>query len=659
MTTIANNVATKISVSIVAVALAFTAFAPAQAQTTESLQQMINDLLAQVAQLQAGVGATTGGSCVSIAAPLTIGAQNADVTALQNRLLADGQTIPAGATGYFGGQTQAALAGWQAANGVAPAVGYYGPITKAAMDASCVPATTGGDDDMDDDDMMDDDDDDSSDNSPLSGDADLEDFEIDDPSDDDIDEGAEDQEIAEFTIQFENGDAEIDRLEISVLAEGETDTSTIEPWDVFETLSLWVDGDKVAEEDVDDEDDWLDEDAGTFRFRGLELIARENDDLVIILAASIQNGLDTTPAEIGGWFVTAEEMRFFDADGVSDDDSTTDDLGGPDTSTFDIQEEGDEDELFIRSSTNDPDSTTFELEDDDNSGWETIFTFDLDTEDSTNDITMEGLQVDVAATEDGTLATSTLFLIDDVQLVVNGEVYDDVTITHGTPGTFLFDLDDEDWDIEAGDRVEVEFQVEFEALTALFEGATVEASTDSSVGLAAEGPENLTGSQLSGASTGELHTLRTEGAILAPDSESETLKINDDQDLTDDEGVFVISFDVTAFESDLFVNKTAASGTTMGTAGANFLVEDNAGNPVAAGTSSASLTSTADTDGTNFRVDEGETETFTLTVEYDPAAPGFFQLQLYSLNFAVAAGNPTTQQRALEESDYETDALSI
>jgi len=54
-----------------------------------------------------------------------------DVTTLQNFLMTQGMTIPAGATGYFGPQTQAALIQFQLANDIAPAVGYFGPITRA------------------------------------------------------------------------------------------------------------------------------------------------------------------------------------------------------------------------------------------------------------------------------------------------------------------------------------------------------------------------------------------------------------------------------------------------------------------------------------------------------------------------------------------------
>lgn len=77
---------------------------------------------------------------------LTIGVSGADVTCLQQSLLAGGFSIPAGATGYFGVQTQAAVASWQAANGVAPAAGYFGPISQAHwnLSASVSPVAANG-----------------------------------------------------------------------------------------------------------------------------------------------------------------------------------------------------------------------------------------------------------------------------------------------------------------------------------------------------------------------------------------------------------------------------------------------------------------------------------------------------------------------------------
>lgn len=64
---------------------------------------------------------------------LTLRDTGDDVIALQKLLIAEGHSIPAGATGYFGSQTQTALASYQRANSISPAAGYFGPTTRATM----------------------------------------------------------------------------------------------------------------------------------------------------------------------------------------------------------------------------------------------------------------------------------------------------------------------------------------------------------------------------------------------------------------------------------------------------------------------------------------------------------------------------------------------
>jgi hypothetical protein len=83
---------------------------------------------------------------------LTVGSTGTDVTELQNFLIAKGFAIQAGATGYFGGQTQAALARYQASVGIHPAAGYFGPITRAEVKNHGKPAPDDQDDDDSDDD---------------------------------------------------------------------------------------------------------------------------------------------------------------------------------------------------------------------------------------------------------------------------------------------------------------------------------------------------------------------------------------------------------------------------------------------------------------------------------------------------------------------------
>ena len=73
---------------------------------------------------------------------LMMGSSGADVSALQQTLIASGYSIPAGATGYFGAQTKAAVMAWQAAAGISPAAGYFGPISRAKLSGAVTTGTT-------------------------------------------------------------------------------------------------------------------------------------------------------------------------------------------------------------------------------------------------------------------------------------------------------------------------------------------------------------------------------------------------------------------------------------------------------------------------------------------------------------------------------------
>jgi len=121
-------------------ALAGTAVLPsvAGAQTTSSLQAQIAALLAQIQTLQSQLG-TSGtastGATYNFTSDLTVGSTGAQVTALQQFLIAQGDLVLATPTTYFGALTQKALAKFQAANGISPAVGYFGPKTRAFVNS--------------------------------------------------------------------------------------------------------------------------------------------------------------------------------------------------------------------------------------------------------------------------------------------------------------------------------------------------------------------------------------------------------------------------------------------------------------------------------------------------------------------------------------------
>lgn len=105
-----------------------------------SLPLSIIDALASIPAISAPAGA--GGVLVPLpAGDLDIGSSGAAVVALQNYLIqaASGAAATrlkaAGATGYFGIITKAALVEYQVAVGISPPGGYYGPTTRAFIAA--------------------------------------------------------------------------------------------------------------------------------------------------------------------------------------------------------------------------------------------------------------------------------------------------------------------------------------------------------------------------------------------------------------------------------------------------------------------------------------------------------------------------------------------
>lgn len=96
--------------------------------------QSVSDLQAQIAALQAALLKLQGGSMMtpgSFTHDLTVGAKGDNVKMLQDWLISKGHLAAGLNTGFFGNLTRAAVAKFQAANGVSPAAGYWGPKTRA------------------------------------------------------------------------------------------------------------------------------------------------------------------------------------------------------------------------------------------------------------------------------------------------------------------------------------------------------------------------------------------------------------------------------------------------------------------------------------------------------------------------------------------------
>jgi hypothetical protein len=571
----------------------------------------------------------TTASCYTYFRDLTIGSTGTDVVALQTFLVSRGHLVmPVGVPmGYFGNLTRAAVAKYQVSKGITPTAGYFGPITRSrvALECNVTPTPDDDDDDNDNDDDL------------SGGEASLEQFQLNSGDDSNVEEN-DAAEIAEIEFDVEDGDVRINRVDLTFTANDSNEEE--DPWDTFDTVRLLVDGDEIAEGDLSDEDEWLDEDEPyVFRLSNVDHIVREGESANIVIELTAQNSVDGADNDAAEWTIYVEDngIRAEDAEGiqqyVGDEDETV---------TFDIDVEGEGDELNVRSSSDDPNATTLRVEEDERSDWHSIFVFDLESEEA--DIEIDSVQVDLES------SAAVANVISDLVLEIDGEEFDDWSFvgTGSTTRTVQFDIDG-DYVLDADSEVAVVLMAEFKAAngTNYNSGATIQASINDG-DVEGEGADDIASD---GSVSGEEHNLRTSGLTVD--------NVTTDSDAEDGIGTFSFELDLTAFEDDVYV------------AVDSLLASDNVGFDwsVVGGAAATSATvqsdaDTADVDGGNdnyFVVEEGSTETFTITITVDPSSSGSFYVVLDDVTFTEDASDADPVQTFDFEpaSEYDTRAVSI
>jgi peptidoglycan hydrolase-like protein with peptidoglycan-binding domain len=603
MTKIAQTTVSKVLVAFVAAAMLFTMFAtPAKAATTvEDLQKMISDLMAQIAALQGTTGTTTGGNCAAIPAPLTIGAQNANVTALQNYLIAAGQSIPAGATGYFGTQTQSALAAWQAANGVAPAVGYYGPITAAAMAAKCVtpgptptptPDLKGGEGDL---------------KVEVNLDGGIE-----------IDLGKADT-VLEFTVEAQDSDIAINRVDFEF---------SVRPWLYFQEVNLLVDGKEVAS--MSRSSDYSDIGSGNYRarFAGLNLVIREDDQVdvaleVVVLSSMAGNRVNDTATTT----MRKDGIRFVDGAGISDTAGPLADTTAP--ITFD--ESFGEGELRGNVSSDSPEKATVVVTETSRTNGVTIL--NVEAEARKSDIKVNDVTLNLTATGTSNTAAN---VFHRARLYAGNTLLSTKAVTSGAVVFNKVDYKISEDDI-ADFRVEVDFNQGNQMGTTTAAGFTV-------VSLVFSYEDEDFATDTETVTVNEAHTIVQDGLVA---------KIKGTPAVTQNNNVTTVTFkmDVTAYGEDFWISATTS------TALQNGFVMPNASTTLGFAPE-ITVSGVTKNVSNNFRIVKGQTRELTATYTFTNGntagtAPVFVTGQLNTLTYGPAAGTATGRTFNLGAPDFQ------
>lgn len=583
----------------------------AGAQTIAELQAQISALQAQITALLGGGSSTT--TCYNWSGNLTIGSTGPDVTTLQNYLTGTGHfTFSGGATGYFGPITQAAVAAWQAANGVAPAVGYWGPISQAKYTQLCGSTGTPGDD--------------TDDGVVLEGgagsisDADF----ITAYNNEEVGEGADDVVVAGLDVEAEGSDIMLTAVTLDFdYADTGADTRLK---DYVTEVSVWFDGDEVARVDADE----FDSDNSYMKTVALDsgAVIREDERGDLTVALSGVSPMDSANAG-ENWNVAFEGVRFKDGQGAHINETTQGDITiGNDDTTTDAGERQFSFETFATAADLE---LKFKLDDDSVNDAHII---NVHASNTTENVSILSFTIEVEGASDVLLKDLPVNL-DSVESAGNDpdDLVSALTLWMdgaqvGSENLSTADADDSDETVtfdninvtlEAGETYAFLVKADFRAVSStLAEGDTLQAQIGATernaIDAEDEEGEPVADADATGTAVGDAHAVYDAGieVTLVSTSATKTLDGAGASTPVDDQATYTIVVDIKAFDSDIYIPHNADD--TALDAGDAF----SFGYTVTDGTLTTTAAQTLDSngdDGTNaWYIQEGTTDRFTLTV---------------------------------------------
>ncbi|KND48460.1 MAG: penicillin-resistant dd-carboxypeptidase-like protein [Parcubacteria bacterium C7867-005] len=628
--------------SIAALSFAVTA----GAQSTSDLQAKIDLLMAQIAAMGGSSAAATTGSFNT---DLTLGSSGSEVVALQNLLESKGHLVmPVGvAKGYFGALTKNAVAKWQAASGIAPAVGYWGPKSRAAANSSMpsVPGTP-------------------STGTPSTGaistpgaEGDITDFDVlGSPSNEDVQEG---QTVKVMAFEFDAEDSDLSVQRIDFQFDATNQALGDEPWDYIDTLSLYRDSTKIATINAGDEDDWSDEgsDIYTIRFGGLNNVVKEDATARYTLEVTAQDNIDGSDTD-QDFLVSVEDNGIRAIDGAGIDQEAGDDSDTV-TMTFEDVSAG---ALELTEGNDSPNALSHEVDDTNDTNGITLIEFELEAGDD-SDAWVDEIGV-LLATSTGTVGSvnqiaKTVYLYHG-----NTEIGSESPSASAT-GTSVIVFDDLDMTIDAGDTETYTIKVDVndteasaftsgDKLTATVRGHLIDAEDEQ--GDAISVTDNI---------AGEAQAFFVDGisvALVGTPTGVKTFVADDAGE--QDQATFTFTFDVTAFGADLWVDKdTVVATSTQASAGVNGNSFATTSQSTTGSTTVSSITTSGSVDSddvsTSFKVDQNTTRRFTTSVVLEADADGIIQVVMTGIKWDSDSGDAHANVYNFNLNNFLTPAVSM
>lgn len=620
----------------------------ASAQSISELQAMIASLTQQLAALSGGTPATTGAAFTK---DLSMGMSNADVMALQLALNTEvGAGLPG--TNYFGALTKAAVIKFQVANGI-PGTGYVGPLTRAALNAKqapvVVPPTTSG-------------------NTGTTGTTLEGTFgtiqavtKLSQYNAEEVGAGQSDVKVLGIEVEASNdGDIALRSMKLSMV---ETSNGSDNLDDYIKSVSIWKGSTKIGSADVDDFSESSNVYTKTIALdQGVVVKADAKEKFYVTVDAA--SNLDSTDIDdTTEWTIDIDNIRIEDGSGVvtTYTDAPVNALNV--AINFVSFSDSADTKLKISKDSTSPDAGSVSVDTSDNTDDVVLLIGKLKLE-GDSDVVIDAFPITL-----GTTTSLVSAVTNSVSLKIGDEVFTE-TVSTSNDATGVVTFDTSNYELAADQTVTFTVSADINDLegTDFVAGDTLSASVTATNRAAIdaedeEGDQLTDGTAKTGSAVGDAQSFFAEGVNIKSVSESKGTKDTNGDTAGGEQGTYTAVFELTAFGDDMYVpvDATIATSSVTTSAGTIYAIENSAGtqlmlNGAGLASTTAVVSSDADKDGNYFIVRDGETKKFTLQVTFTPDADGFYRLQMYGVNYNVAAAaNADTMQLATPATDFESE----
>lgn len=552
--------------------------------------------------------------------------------------------VGAVADGKAGPKTMAAIATWQAANGLT-ADGKFGPASAAkanggsvstggtvalcpngmtlASNCATAPGTTGG-----------------TTGGTLTGMyGDISNIDqLSQYSNEEVGDGEDNIKVVGFDLEASNdGDIKISSMKLTFDGTGNTGSSRLN--DYVDSVSVWMGSTKVGSVDSDD----FTKDSTGIYSKTIQLdnaVVKADKTASFYVAVDAVKNLDS--GDISGsndsWTVGVNNVRFVDGSGVTTTDADSipaainydGNAGDGVAISFVTFSAAADTELKISTATDNPDAGIVKVSDTGTTDNVVLLSgkFKLD---GTANALLNEFPITFGA------ATSNMNVIaENVTLKIGNDEFSETVPSIAAGATASITFDNLDFDLEAGKTVNFQVIVEVADVDDFTAGASLTASV-TATNRGAMDVENEEGDQLaagekSGTAGGEAQEFRANGIKVELVSKDAVKSANDTNDL--DTGTFTIKFKVTAIGDTVYV----ASVASPDGAGANAYTMDYSGTATTTD-QSAVLVNTTDSDltaGGTYMIEEGESEVFEMTVlRNGSATDGLYRVSLTNIKWDI------------------------